>query len=51
MTLLRLFTYVKANQYGFTHTCNIRNSEKDYKGKGGIEWEKLERKTNHETPN
>ena len=28
---------------------NIRNSERDYKGKGGgTEWEKLERETNHE---
>ena len=27
---------------------NIRNSERDHKGRRGTEWEKLERKTNHE---
>ena len=27
---------------------NIRDSERDYKGKEGTEWEQLERETNHE---
>ena len=33
---------------GFTNTWNIRNSERDYKGRRGTEWEKLEKETNHE---
>ena len=36
------------SSYGFTHMGNIRDSERDYKGKEGTEWEQLERETNHE---
>ena len=36
------------SSYGFTHTGNITNSERDYKERRGTEWEKLERETNHE---
>ena len=30
------------------HTWNTRNNERDYKGRGETELEKLERETNHE---
>ena len=38
----------KDNYHMVSLMWNIRNSERDHKGRRGTEWEKLERETNHE---